>query len=258
MRGTPHTAGRRGKHHALALIATLALLPVLASAPVRAQGDPALEGSPTPAAPAPVSYTQRGVPAEASAENGVVARDRALANGRRAAWGRIASSLGITRSPSDAQIESMVTSMVIEEERIAPTRYTGRITVNFNPGRVRAFGGGSEVGGIASPESRGGGDPQAGDPGRAPPPVPASSSIEAVARYNNFREWAELRRRLGAAGPVARIEIIGIATDRARLRIGLRNAANVAAADLARIGVTLAPPVDGPGTAWRLGLAGGL
>ena len=94
-------------------------------------------------APAPVSFTQRGVPAEATAENGVIARERAFVAGRRAAWERIASAAGVTRTLSDQQIESMVTSIIIEEERTSPTRYTGRITVNFNPGRVRAITGGA-------------------------------------------------------------------------------------------------------------------
>lgn len=253
MRGIPHTAGRGGKHHARALFATLALLLALPATPLRAQGDPALEGSAQPSERPVVSYAQRGVPAEASAENGVIARERALASGRRTAWGRLASALGITRTPSDAQIESMVTSIVIEEEHTAPTRYSGRITVNFSPSRVRAFGGvGGDVAGTGSP------DRPPGDPGeRLPPPVPSSANIEAVARYGSFREWTELRRRLAAAAPVARIEIVGIAIDRARLRIGLRTPANIAAGDLARIGVTLAPPVGSPREPWRLGLAGG-
>jgi len=252
MRGIPHTAGRTGKHHFPLLFATMALLLAWPGTAARAQDDAALE-APSAPTPPPVSYTQRGVPAEASAENGVIAREQGLAAGRRAAWNRLAAGLGITRSPSDAQIESMVSSMVIEEERTFPTRYAGRITVNFNPSRVRAFGGGGG-GDVAA----GGGQPGGTDPGgRLPPPAPTTSSINAVAYYGSFREWTELRRRLAAAGPIARVDIEGIATDRARLRLGLRGPGNVAATDLARIGVTLTPPQGGPGSAWRIGLAGG-
>ncbi|MBX9698971.1 MAG: hypothetical protein K2X74_06025, partial [Acetobacteraceae bacterium] len=86
-------------------------------------------------------YVQRGVPAEATAENGVLARERALAAGRRTAWARLATELGMASPPavSDSQLESMVASIVIEQERVTPTRYAGRITVTFNPGRTRGM-----------------------------------------------------------------------------------------------------------------------
>lgn len=253
MRGIPHTAGRGGKHHALALSATIALMLAMPGSPAHAQGDPALEGSRPAADLSAANFTQRGVPAEASAENAVVARDRALTNGQRAAWMRLAQQLGITRPASDAQIESMVSSFVIEDERIAGTRYAGRITVNFSPGRVRAFGGGGEVSGVASADRA---DPSTGE--RLPPPVAPSSTIDATARYGSFAEWTEMRRRLAAAAPIARIDIVGISIDRARLRVGLRGDPEAVAADLARIGITLSPAAGGAGGAgWRLGLAGG-
>ncbi|WP_198372793.1 hypothetical protein, partial [Roseomonas rosulenta] len=137
-------------------------------------------------APAAVSYTQRGVPAEATAENGVIARERAFVAGRRAAWERIASAAGVTRSVSDQQIESMVTSIIIEEERTSPTRYTGRITVNFNPGRVRAITGGTST-------AEGGTPAEGAAPGEPPPrpvaPMPAAATVEAVAQYGSLNEW---------------------------------------------------------------------
>lgn len=248
MRGLPHGTGRGAYHHALALFATIGLMSGLPGSPAWAQADPAL-GGPRVAADVPAAnFTLRGVPAEASAENAVVARDRALTSGQRTAWNRLASQLGITRPATDAQIESMVSSFVIEDERIAGNRYAGRITVNFSPARVRSFGGGAEVSGVASADRDGAADANA-------PPTGASSTIEATARYGSFREWTELRRRLASAAPIARIDIIGIAPDRARLRIGLRGQADAVTADLARIGVSLAPPAGGAG--WRLGLAGG-
>lgn len=202
-------------------------------------------------APAAVSYSQRGVPAEATAENGVIARERAFVAGRRAAWERIASAAGVTRSLSDSQIEGMVTSIIIEEERTSPTRYTGRITVNFNPGRVRAITGGSGTADGGTP-----GVP--GTPGEPPPrPVasgPAAATIEAVALYGSLNEWLEIRRRLVAN--TARLEVVAISTDRARLRLGLRAPPAVAAEELARQGLTMSPGSGAPGDAWRVGLGG--
>ncbi len=231
-------ARARGKNHAAWLIAT-ALLAALPAAAPRAQE-----------APAAVSYVQRGVPAEATAENGVIARERALAAGRRAAWERIAGAAGFTRQLSDGQIEAMVASIIIEEERTSPTRYAGRITVNFVPARVRALTGGAGEGG-GTTAGNGAGSPDA--PPRPPVPTAAVATVEATAVYGSLNEWLELRRRLKAN---ARLEVLAISTDRARLRLGLRSAPAVAAGELAQQGITLAPGSGTPGDAWRVGLAG--
>jgi hypothetical protein len=229
-------ARARGKNHAAAILATVMLACALPGAP-RAQE-----------APAAVSYSQRGVPAEATAENGVIARERAFVAGRRAAWDRIASAAGVTRQLSDSQIEGMVTSIIIEEERTSPTRYTGRITVNFNPGRVRAITGGTGTAEGTAPATP-------GDPAPRPVPAgPAAATIEAVALYGSLNEWLEIRRRLVAN--TARLEVVAISTDRARLRLGLRAPPAVAAEDLARQGLTMTPGSGAPGDAWRVGLGG--
>ncbi|WP_236033303.1 hypothetical protein [Belnapia mucosa] len=189
----------------------------------------------------PINLVQRGVPAEATAENGVLARERALAAGRRAAWERALSEAGLPLTNlSDQRIEDMVRSITIEQERPSPTRYSGRITVVFDPNRVRsALGGSVNV------------------PGAAPPPVaagaPASNWLEAVAIYRSMGEWLELQRRLRGASPVASVDIQGIAVDAARLRIGLRAPPAEAAAALAALGIAL----EAAGPSWRLGLAGG-
>jgi hypothetical protein len=230
------TARARGKNHAAALIATV----LLALAPAAGRAEEA---------PAAISFTQRGVPAEATAENGVIARERALAAGRRAAWERIAAAAGATRSLSDAQIEAMVSSIIIEEERTSPTRYAGRITVNFDPARVRA-----QLGGAAVPEGAPPGEAAAAGTDRLPPPQPAAATVEAVALYGSLEEWLELRRRL--RGATARLEVVAISTDRARLRLGLRVAPGAAAEDLARQGIAFGPGSGAPGDAWRVGLAG--
>jgi hypothetical protein len=254
MRFWTRTARARGKNHAARPAATIpprarigaALLLGLLAAMPPAGPSRAQE------APAAVSYSQRGVPAEATAENGVIARERAFTAGRRAAWERIATAAGVTRSLSDSQIESMVTSIIIEEERTSPTRYTGRITVNFNPGRVRAItGGGASAEGGATPAP--GGTP--GEPAPRPvAPQAAAASIEAVALYGSLNEWLEIRRRLVAN--TARVEVVAISTDRARLRLGLRAPPALAAEELARQGLAMTPGTGAPGDAWRVGLAG--
>ncbi|WP_235907822.1 hypothetical protein [Siccirubricoccus phaeus] len=211
----------------------------------RAQTDSApvsVVPSPAPAAEASGGgTTQRGVPAEATAENGVLAREQALASGRRIAWERYLAELGQSGpNLSDRQIENLVSSIVIEQERTAPTRYTGRITVNFNPGRVQRVLGG---GGGAAP---GTGQAAAG---------PASNWIEAVASYASLGEWLELQRRLRAAPSVAGFTLQAVAVDAARLRLGLRLPPEAAAAELGPLGLTLSPATGA--AAWRLFLGGG-
>lgn len=235
------TARARGKNHAAALFATAMLMLAPMAAP-RAQEESA-----------PISFTQRGVPAEATAENGVIARERALANGRRAAWERIANAAGSSRSLSDAQIEAMTTSIIIEEERTSPTRYTGRITVNFNPSRARGY-----LGSAAADAGGGGGSAPAEDNSaeqRRPPSAgPAVTTVDATALYASLNQWLELRRRLRDA--VAKVDVVAISTDRARLRLGLRTAPGAAAEELARQGVTFVPGSGAPGDAWRVALGG--
>jgi hypothetical protein len=241
----------RGKNHAARPAATAPRGALAAALLLALAGMVATPGPARAQEGAAVSYSQRGVPAEATAENGVIARERAFTAGRRAAWERIASAAGVTRQLSDAQIEAMVTSIIIEEERTSPTRYTGRITVNFNPSRVRAV-----TGGAGTAEGTPGAAPSA--PGEAPPrpvaPQAAAATIEAVVLYGSLNEWLEIRRRLVAN--TARLEVVAISTDRARLRLGLRAPPAVAAEELARQGLAMTPGSGAPGDAWRVGLAG--
>ncbi|MBW8269668.1 hypothetical protein [Caldovatus aquaticus] len=250
-RGHDH-AGRGG---AIVVVAAMlaGALPALGGRAAYAQEAPAAEAS-VPARSAN-PFVQRGVAAEATAENGVVARERALAAGRRAAWERLAAEIGAPPRLSDAEIEALIDSIIIEQERTTPTRYSGRITVNFNPGRVRAQTGAGAVAGNAA----GGGlagtaaDPEA--PRALGPPV---ATVDAIARYQSLGEWLELRRRLIGAPEVARLDIVAIAVDGARLRLGLRQPPVAAAEGLLHgAGVALAPGAGPAGAGWQVGLARG-
>jgi hypothetical protein len=259
-------SGGRGINHARRLAATAAaalllLLTAVPAGPAAAQFLPPDQSS-AALAPTGPNMTQRGIPAEATAENGVLAREKALASGRRLAWERLAAEAGAPPGTlSDSRIESMVASIVIEQERITPTRYTGRITVNFDPNRVRpalgrSTGGVAPSGEAAALVPR---DPASLPSVAAPQGPPASNWVDAVATYRSLNEWIELRRRLTGAAPVASVEVVGIAVDAARLRLGLRAPIQAAAGDLAALGIALAPVRGGAasGETWRVGLAGG-
>ncbi|RVT96764.1 hypothetical protein EOD42_10165 [Rhodovarius crocodyli] len=181
---------------------------------------------------------QTGIVVEATAADAVQARERAMVQARRTAYQRMqAATGGSGDGASDSQIESMVASTIIEQERISPTRYVGRVTVVFRGG------GGGGGGGVAAVPN-----PMAGQP--------ASSFLEATAGFSSMREWLELRRRLVQAPPVANVDILGLTVDSARLRLGLRTPGPEAAAALQAAGVTLIPGTM-PGEAWRVGLGGG-
>lgn len=200
-----------------------------------------------PAGEGTLAFVQRNIPAEATAADAVQARERALANGRRAAWQALAGASA--PALSDGQIDDLVASIIIEEERVSPTRYSGRITVNFVPDRVRALLAGRPAAPGAAPAPLAGG---------ALPSSPATNWVQANASYRSMGEWLELRRRLLSAAPVASVEVQAIAVDAARLRLGLRASPEAAAGDLAALGLVLQPGA-GPqaGDAWRVGLAGG-
>jgi hypothetical protein len=187
---------------------------------------------------------QRGVPAEATAENAVLARDRAHANARRIAFQRLieATSGASASPPSDSQLERMVAALIVEEERTTPTRYSGRLTVQFNAGLVasvtgRSFsGGGATAGGLALNI-----------------PMAAQAYVEARSQHGSLQEWLDLRRRLRGSGSVASLEIISLSMDAARFRLGLRQTPSEAAASLSGAGINITPN----GGTWQIALGAG-
>ncbi|UFN47529.1 hypothetical protein LPC08_16095 [Roseomonas sp. OT10] len=231
---------------------------LLAAALLLAMAGPARSqpAEPAAAAAAPSTgggYTQRNVPAEATAEDAVKAREQAYASAQRIAYERMASELGLPTGLSASQIDRLVSSIVVEQERASRTGFTGRVTVNFNPGRVASLGGRAPSGGGSGGGPTDGGGATA--PAAAPVPRgPASFWVEAAAGYRSLPEWLQLHRRLLGSPQVASVDVRALAVDRARIRIGLRAPADAMAPELAAAGLTMQLAPDG---SWRLGLAGG-
>jgi hypothetical protein len=252
-------ARRAATNHRRRLIATAKGLPLLLAGllladPAGAQFAPPPAGATqdeAPMTPAPMAppaetgpvFSQHGIPAEATAADAVQAKELAFIAGRRAAWQALAASAGVPApNISDAQIENLVSSIIVEQERLTSTRYSGRLTVNFSPARARAVLTGQPQQGTAS----------------AQPTTPASLWINVTATYRSLGEWLELRRRLSASAPVASVEVRAIAVDAAQLHLGLRQPPAEAADTLAGLGVALQPGTGmTPGDGWRVGLAGG-
>lgn len=201
-------------------------------------------------------FTQRGITVETSAENAVIARNRAIASAQRQAYEKMASELGFSRSASDSQIDSLVDSIIVEQERATRTGYNGRLTVNFNPRRVSNFAGISSGGGAAvaggAPGSTSGASPSGTSANAAF--NPAIAFVETETQFSGMQEWLGLRRRLLATPEIASVDVAAIAVDGARLRLGLRLPPNEAARALAARGIVLqqggaapAQPVQQPG-----------
>jgi hypothetical protein len=224
-----------GKKHVVAAFASFWL--VLASLPAAAQISDTR------------ALTQRGVPAQATAENGVVAQERAFAAGRRTAWDRIQGMVNAPRRPTDAELDRMVRSIVIEQETTGPQRYAGRLTIQFDAEAVQSFAESGEVRTATRP-SRTASEAQ----GNVTPPTPVLASLEATARYGSFNEWLEIRRRVVAAG--AKLDVMAITTDRAHLNLGLRVPVGLAPETFGQHGLQLAPGTGTRNDQWRLGLAG--
>jgi len=195
------------------------------------------------------ALTQRNVAAEATAENGVVAQERAFAAGRRTAWDRIQGMVNAPRRPTDAELDRMVRSIVIEQETTGPQRYSGRLTIQFDSEAVQSFAEGGEVRAATLPV---GTAPEA--PISFTPATPVLASLQATARYGSLNEWLEIRRRLAAAG--AKLDVLAITTDRAHLNLGLRVPVGVAPEAFGQHGLQLVPGTGTRNDQWRLGLAG--
>ena len=215
------TARRSARRWLATLILTLAFCP-----PLAAQDNP---------------LVQRGVPAEASAENAVAARDAAIAGARRIAFQRMAEQLGGgAPNLSDRQIESLVGAMIVEEERTTATRYIGRFTFQFQAGAV-----GAALNRPVQGLGTGGGALNI--------PMAATGSITATVRTGSLPAWQEARRRMLQSGAVVRVEVMEISMDATRVRLGLSRPAEEAAAALSSVGLAVEPD----GASWQVGLAGG-
>lgn len=200
---------------------------------------------------------QRGVPAQGLAADAVTARERAHAAATRTAFQQMMRALGISRAtPSDGQLAQMVAAIIIEQERTTPNRYDGRLTIQFSAGAVSALIGrpvGVPAGGPA-----GGPTGAPGDAGEEPPPalnipMAATGSVLATARHGSLDGWVELRRRLLESPAVVSVDVLGMTMETARLRLGLSQPPDAAAAALAASGIMVEPD----GADWQVGLGFG-
>ena len=112
------------------------------------------------AAPAPQPldlFTVGGVKVDASAESATAARDLAMSQGRSLAWAKLyrrftATALwGKLSSVPDTQLQRLMRSFEVANERRSTTRYLAEMTFHFNPVAIRGF---MRQSGVAFTETR--------------------------------------------------------------------------------------------------------
>ncbi len=96
-----------------------------------------------PAGAADQAYTITGIALDRSAATATEARDKALADGQRLAWGRLLDRI-VTGGPADGlralpdrDLSALVAGFAVEEERPTATRYLATLTYRFQPAAVR-------------------------------------------------------------------------------------------------------------------------
>lgn len=93
------------------------------------------------------AYVVAGVRADATAANSSDARNQAFSQAQQAAFERVVRRVtlsdDLTRLGAPAvtpsQLDALVSSVEVEEERLSGTRYFGRLTVRFAPAGVRTL-----------------------------------------------------------------------------------------------------------------------
>lgn len=89
-------------------------------------------------------FTIRAVPVDATAETAPAARDRAIAEGRRAAFRRLigrlvpAAQVRTVSDPTDSELQRMVLGFEVANERASAVRWLADLTVAFDPRAVQA------------------------------------------------------------------------------------------------------------------------
>ena len=99
----------------------------------------------TPAHAGAEAYTVRDLPVDVEAKSSAQAREIALAEGQRAAFGFMLSRLVVaedrTQLPTlgDAEIADLIEGFEISGERVSPTRYRASLTVMFREDRIKSI-----------------------------------------------------------------------------------------------------------------------
>lgn len=175
--------------------------------PVVVEGEPAAQAPvppapPTPPAPAVAEpYTVADVNADVTADTAAHARDKALMQAERLAYGQLCGRLSAPDNSaklSDDAIAAMVQSFEVQSEHVSAVRYIGVYTIRFKPSAVQKKG--------AIPVSAKG---SLGGEGKLPPQGPISHVTVAV-QTDSLAAWGQIKKRLNAVPQVSKIDTLDL------------------------------------------------
>ena len=172
------------------------------------------------AAPAAVvtadMFTIAGMKVEASAQSPRAARDLAMLQGRPLAWTKlfrrfaVQDAWGSEPQLTDGQLQGLILSVDVGNERRNTTRYLADVMYHFNPAAVLALLRQSNIAfadSLSAPVLVSGA--LVGDGIR--------THLTAMVRFDTLGDWATLRARLGTMKTVTEMDVVGLALNEAEI-----------------------------------------
>jgi hypothetical protein len=176
----------------------------------------AANGAAVPAAPVAAidMFTISDMKVEATARSPRAARDLAMLQGRPLAWTKlfrqvtVQAAWGSEPQLTDDQIQGLILTVDLGNERRNTTRYLADVMYHFNPAAVRALLRKSNIsltGSLSEPELV----------------IPESPGIRAHlmanVRFDTLADWTSLVAQLGLVNGVTEIVVIGLALNEAQI-----------------------------------------
>jgi len=156
-------------------------------------------------------YEVTGVPVDVTAADAATARDQAIVQGQRKAFGMLMEQLvgadkaATIQTPSDAALANMVQDFEVESERLSSVRYIGVMTFRFDADSVNAL--------IGRPAD------SSVDVNAGTIPTGPTQTLSVMVPIASLRDWVEVRRRLAGIPVVQRAEVRTLARTEGELNL---------------------------------------
>jgi Uncharacterized protein conserved in bacteria (DUF2066) len=201
---------------------------------------------PFSAARAEDPWEVRDVAVDATAENGMAARDKAIAQGYARAFDklveRVAADPAAAPKPGLQQLDSLVRDFEVQNERGSATRWIGVLTVRFRPDRTQAYLSRSGVkfaaGAIEPPAGS-----EAALPGFEPWTGP-TQRFGLVLPISSLGDWVAARDALQRTPGAKKVELTGLARNEARVAVDYAGDVERLKLALQTTGFTLGAPIN--------------
>jgi hypothetical protein len=167
-------------------------------------------------------FTIADMKVEATALSPRAARDLAMLQGRPLAWSKlfrrftVQDAWGSEPQLTDGQLQGLILSVDVDNERRNTTRYLADVMYHFNPAAVRAL---LRKSNIAFADSLSEGVLAVPDEQVAPALVGdgTRTHLTASVQFATLGDWAALRARLGAVKTVTGMDVVGLTLNEAEI-----------------------------------------